>query len=275
MRIPIAHINGGEITQGAVDDAMRHAITKMSALHFVTTEEYRNRVIQLGEQPTRVFLVGGLGAQSVNELELLTKAELEKQLDLKFMKKNLIVTFHPATLEKTRPSLQFAEILEAISQLEDTLTIFTYPNADHDGLELISLIKQHVATHENAVSFPSLGQLRYLSVLAQVDGVIGNSSSGLVEAPSFGIGTVNIGSRQKGRVLPESVINCAPICQEVYDSIRKMYSVEFQKILSESKNPHDRGASSKKIVAILEGIDTSTLSVKEFFDLNLIDEREV
>jgi GDP/UDP-N,N'-diacetylbacillosamine 2-epimerase (hydrolysing) len=189
------------------------------------------------------------------------------------MKKNLIVTFHPATLEKVSPSYQFTEILKALEQLEETLVIFTYPNSDHNGIELISLIQKYVATHKNAVAFPSLGQMRYLSALAQVDGVIGNSSSGLVEAPSFGIGTVNIGSRQEGRVLPESVINCAPTFEGVFEAISKMYSVEFQKILGESINPNDHGASSKKIVTILEALDPNSLLVKQFFDLNLDAEK--
>jgi len=198
-RMPVAHLHGGEITEGAFDEALRHSITKMSHLHFVAAEEYRQRVIQLGEQPERVFLVGGLGIDNIKRLKLLDRAELEASIDFQLGAKNLLITFHPVTLETSTAEDQMAELLAALAELKDTQLIFTMPNADTDGRALIKMVQQFVAEHPNARAYTSLGQLRYLSCAAQVDGVVGNSSSGLAEVPSFKKGTINIGDRQRGR----------------------------------------------------------------------------
>ncbi|MCA9409294.1 MAG: UDP-N-acetylglucosamine 2-epimerase (hydrolyzing), partial [Candidatus Omnitrophica bacterium] len=198
--IPVAHISGGELTEGAFDDALRHSITKMSHIHFTATEEYRNRVIQLGEQPNSVYNVGALGLDNIYRLKLLSKAELEKQLKFQFKKRNLLVTFHPVTLEKESVKQQFQNLLKALDSFEETQIIFTKANADTNGSLINMMIEQYCKKKLfKAVWFTSLGQLRYLSVLRYVDAMIGNSSSGMVEAPSFQIPTVNIGDRQKGR----------------------------------------------------------------------------
>ena len=176
-RIPVAHLHGGETTEGAFDEAIRHSITKMSHLHFVAAEEYRQRVIQLGEQPDRVFLVGGLGIDNIKRLKLLNRAELESSLDFKLGQKNLLVTFHPVTLETATAADQMKELLAALAELPDTQLIFTMPNADTDGRALIKMVERFAAQHSNARAYTSLGQLRYLSCIAHVDGVVGNSSS--------------------------------------------------------------------------------------------------
>ena len=199
-RIPVAHLHGGELTEGAFDDALRHSITKMSHLHFVAAEEYRQRVVQLGEQPDRVFLVGGLGIDNIKRLKLFDREALEASLDFKLGSKNLLITFHPVTLEAATASEQMAQLLLALAELEDTQLIFTMPNADTGGRVLIRMVEEFVAQHTNARAYTSLGQLRYLSCISHVDGVVGNSSSGLAEVPSFRKGTINIGDRQRGRL---------------------------------------------------------------------------
>ena len=199
-RIPTAHIHGGETTEGAIDEAFRHSITKMSQLHFVAAEQYRRRVIQLGEDPARVFLVGGLGIDSIINLQLLERSELEDALDFQLGDRNLLVTFHPVTLEHETAAAQMKELLAALDQLEETRLIFTMPNADTDGRVTVGMINDFVATHSNSRAYTSLGQLRYLSCVRHVDGVVGNSSSGLTEVPTFKKGTINIGDRQKGRL---------------------------------------------------------------------------
>ena len=191
--IPVAHLHGGEATEGSIDEALRHSITKMSHLHFVAAEEYRQRVIQLGEHPDRVFLVGGLGADTIKHMQLLDRKALEQSLGLQLGEKSLLVTFHPVTLEAGTAADQMAELLAALDALPNTHLIFTMPNADTHGRILIRMIEQFVAQHANARAYVSLGQLRYLSCLSHVDGVVGNSSSGLLEAPSFQKGTINIG----------------------------------------------------------------------------------
>jgi len=182
-RIPVAHLHGGEATEGLIDEAIRHSITKMSHLHFVAAEAYRQRVIQLGEQPDRVFLVGGLGIDNIKRLQLLDRAALETSLDFKLGPKNLLITFHPVTLETATAANQMEELLAALAALHDTQLIFTLPNADTDGRTLIKRVEQFVAQHPNARAYTSLGQLRYLSCIAQVDGVVGNSSSGAACKP--------------------------------------------------------------------------------------------
>ena len=196
-RIPVAHLYGGELTIGAYDDAFRHAMTKMSMLHFTSTQDYQKRVIQLGEMPDRVFYVGSLGVENIMTQRLLSKIELEKKLKFNFLEKNIIITFHPETLASKSASLQFQQLLSAVSSLSDTLIIFTKANADTNGRSINKMIDEFVRNNENSISFTSLGQLNYLSCLQFVDCVLGNSSSGIVEAPSFKVGTINIGNRQK------------------------------------------------------------------------------
>lgn len=267
-RIPVAHFHGGETTEGAFDEALRHSITKMSHLHFVATEEYRQRVIQLGEQPERVFLVGGLGIDNIQRLELLDRAALEASLDFKLGPKNLLITFHPVTLESATAAKQMEELLAALSALPDTHLVFTMPNADTDGRLLIKMVEQFVAQHANARAYSSLGQLRYLSCIAHVDGVIGNSSSGLLEAPSFKKGTINIGDRQRGRAQAASVINCQPDRRSIAAALDKLYSQAFQASLRQVSNPYGEGGASEKVVSELKKQDLNHIVKKVFHDLS-------
>lgn len=266
-RVPLAHLHGGETTEGAIDEAIRHSITKMSHLHFVAAEEYRRRVVQLGEAPERVFLVGGLGIDNLRRLELLDRAALEAALDFKLGPKNLLVTFHPVTLEESTAGAQMAELLAALEALEDTHLIFTMPNADTDGRILIDMIEQFVAARPHAHAYTSLGQLRYLSCIRQVDGVVGNSSSGLAEVPSFHKGTVNIGDRQRGRLKAESVIDCSPERESIAGALRTLYSPEFQAQLATVRNPYGEGGASEKVVRVLQEYPLDTLLKKTFYDL--------
>ena len=265
-RIPVAHLHGGELTEGAFDDAIRHSITKMAHLHFVAAEEYRQRVIQLGEQPDRVFLVGGLGIDNIKNLNLLDREALEASLNFKLGPKNLLVTFHPVTLETATAAEQMAEILAELSELEDTKLIFTMPNADTDGRVMIKMVEGFVAEHTNACAFKSLGQLGYLSCISHVDGVIGNSSSGLAEVPSFKKGTINIGDRQRGRLQAASVINCDPNRQSIATAIKTLYSSNFQMSLSKVWNPYGEGGASEKILQIIKSVGVGDLLKKHFYD---------
>jgi len=266
-RIPVAHLHGGETTEGAFDEALRHSISKMSHLHFVAAEEYRQRVIQLGEQPERVFLVGGLGIDSIKRMKLLDRAELKTSLHFKFGQKNLLITFHPVTLEMSTASNQMDELLAALAALNDTQLIFTMPNADTEGRALIRMVEQFVAQHSNARAYTSLGQLRYLSCIAQVDGVVGNSSSGLVEVPSFKKGTINIGDRQLGRLHATSVINCEPNRQSIEAALAKLYSPGFQSSLSQVRNPYGVGGASEKVVKTIKHFEIDGIAKKCFYDL--------
>ena len=267
-RIPIAHIHGGEKTEGAFDESIRHSITKMSHLHFAATEEYKNRVIQLGENPSRVFNVGGMGIENIKRLELLNKKEFEKSIEFKLNIKNILVTFHPVTLENSTAQEQFKELLDAIDELEDTNIIFTKANSDTDGRVINQMIDEYVTKNSHkSIVFTSLGQLRYLSALQYVDAMVGNSSSGLGEAPSFKIGTINIGDRQKGRIKASSVIDCEPNKDSILKSFEKLYSKEFQETLKTTINPYGNGCASKKIVEILKSVDLKNILKKSFYDL--------
>jgi GDP/UDP-N,N'-diacetylbacillosamine 2-epimerase (hydrolysing) len=277
-RIPVAHLSGGETTEGAFDEAFRHSITKMAHLHFVGAEEYRRRVIQLGESPERVFQVGGLGIDSIKRIKLLERAALEASIGCTLGQKSLLITFHPVTLENATASDQMAELLLALGELHDTQLIFTMPNADTDGRALIRMVEQFVALHPNAHAFTSLGQLRYLSCIAQVDGVVGNSSSGLAEVPSFRKGTINIGDRQRGRLMAGSVINCAPTRADIGVALERLYSPAFQQGLSQTVNPYGEGGASARIVGIIKDCALDDLVKKKFNDLppclpGLADER--
>ena len=266
-RIPVAHLHGGETTIGAIDEAFRHSITKMSHLHFVATEHYRNRVIQLGENPKSVYLVGGLGVDAIENIILLSKNELESSLKIEFQPKSLLITFHPVTLEDETSEAQMKELLSALSDLTETTLIFTMPNADTGGLVLIKMIEDFVESHPNAHSFISLGQLRYLSCIELVDGVVGNSSSGLTEVPSFKKGTINIGARQLGRLQAQSVINCEPEQEEIRNAIAKLYSYDFRASLSTTSNPYGEGGASAKVVNVLRDVSLDGIIQKTFNDL--------
>jgi GDP/UDP-N,N'-diacetylbacillosamine 2-epimerase (hydrolysing) len=269
-RIPVAHLHGGESTEGLIDEAIRHSITKMAHLHFVAAVEYKQRVIQLGEQPEHVFLVGGLGIDNIKRLQLLDRNALEADLGFKFGKKNLLITFHPVTLENASAVTQMQALLAALAKLEDTQLIFTMPNADTDGRTLIKMVEQFASQHANALAFTSLGQLCYLSCMAQVDGVVGNSSSGLVEVPSFKKGTINIGDRQRGRLQATSVINCEPNQQSIADAINILYSPSFQVNLSQVRNPYGEGGASEEIVKIIKSGTLDGLIKKHFYDVNQV-----
>lgn len=269
--IPVAHLHGGETTEGAFDEAIRHSITKMSHLHFVAAEDYRRRVIQLGEQPDRVFLVGGLGIDAIKRTKLLEREALETSIDFKLGKRNLLVTFHPVTLEGKNATLQMAELLAALDGLSDTHLIFTMPNADTGGREISGMVDSFVATHPNARVYASLGQMRYLSCMKLVDGVVGNSSSGLTEAPSMGVGTVNIGDRQKGRLSATSVIHCEPNQASIRQALRKLYEPSFRSSLAKTVNPYGSGGASEKIVAVLRDHALDKLLKKSFFNLPVPD----
>ncbi|MDI7182286.1 UDP-N-acetylglucosamine 2-epimerase [Leptospira santarosai] len=267
-RIPIAHLHGGEVTEGAFDEGIRHSITKMSHFHFVATSEYRNRVIQLGEDPSNVFLVGGMGIDGIRKSNLLKKEELEFSLNIKFKRNNLLITFHPVTLEETTAKAQMTELLLSLETLsQETGLIFTMPNADTDSRIIFELIKKFTSSRSNAWHFTSLGQTLYLSCLQFVDAVVGNSSSGIIEAPSFKIGTINIGDRQKGRLKAKSIIDCEPNKEGIMNALKKLYSSDFQKNLSTTINPYGEGGASDKIVKILEGLEAQEVLKKKFFDL--------
>ncbi len=265
-RIPVAHIHGGEATEGAVDEAMRHSITKMSQIHFVAAEGYRDRVIQLGERPDRVHLVGGLGIDSIKRLKLLNREEFEESINVRLGKKSLLVTYHPVTLESDSAESQMTELLEALSGLNDTQLLFTLPNADAGGRIISELIRDFSKVHSNAHVFTSLGQLRYLSCIAHVDGVIGNSSSGLLEVPSFRKPTINIGERQRGRIQAKSVINCGTNRLDIGRAIRRIYDREFLDGLKNIENPYGEGGASEKILGIIKSVRLDNIVKKEFYN---------
>jgi GDP/UDP-N,N'-diacetylbacillosamine 2-epimerase (hydrolysing) len=267
-RIPIVHIHGGETTEGAFDEAIRHSITKMAWWHFVAAAEYENRVIQLGEDPKRVHTVGGLGVDNIQKRDLLSKSELEKFIGFKFGNKNLMVTYHPVTLEDRTASAQFKELLNTLNRLKDTKIIFTLANSDTNGSTINNLIYSFVESHSStSVAFTSMGSLKYLSSLQFVDGVVGNSSSGLTEAPTFKIGTVNIGDRQKGRLKARSVIDCPPDQKSITSAIEKLYNTDFQNKLKTVQNPYGNGSATEKIIDFLKNNQIPKNIKKVFYNL--------
>ena len=267
--IPVGHLHGGETTEGAFDESIRHSITKMSHLHFTATEEYKKRVIQLGEDPKRVFNVGAIGLDNIKNLKLLSKKELEKDLNVKFNEYNLLVTFHPVTLEDNTSQVQFHALLNAIDKLNDHFIVFTKANADTHGRVINNMIDKYVNKNPHRSKFfTSLGQLKYLSMMRYVNAVVGNSSSGIIEAPSFKIGTINIGDRQKGRIRAESVIDCKPEGNSIKRALNRLYSKDFQNRLKSIKNPYEGGNSAKKIKEILKNYDLNNILKKEFYNLH-------
>ncbi len=269
LRIPVAHIHGGEITEGVFDEAFRHCITKMSHLHFTSTEDYRKRVVQMGEQPDRVFNVGALGIDNIMNLTLIPKRELESKLNFRFGSHNVLVTYHPETLEPGMSKVHFDNLLEVLRGLVDTKIIFTKANADPEGWAINGLIEEFVVHNsDKALSFSSLGVLDYLSMMQYIDAVVGNSSSGIIEAPSLKKGTINIGNRQKGRIRARSVIDCEPTKESIIKAFERLFSMDFQKELSQVENPYGEGKAAHKIIELLnQNISLILNNKKAFFDI--------
>lgn len=268
FKIPVAHLHGGEITEGAYDDCIRHAITKMSHLHFTSTEAYRQRVIQLGEQPERVFYVGAIGIENIKSIPLLSKTELETSIGFSLGSKVLLVTYHPVTLENNTAASQCQNLLDALDEFTEYKVIFTLPNSDTDGRIIIQMIHEYVSKHpDRCMSVPSLGLKRYLSALKYVNAVIGNSSSGIIEVPSFGIPTLDIGDRQKGRLAAESVIHCGTEQKEIAEGLRTVLA-EKQKVVSKNcKNPYDKENTTKTILNIIKCYPLNQLVQKTFYNI--------
>jgi GDP/UDP-N,N'-diacetylbacillosamine 2-epimerase (hydrolysing) len=265
--IPVAHLHGGELSEGAIDDAIRHSVTKLSHLHFAAAEPYRNRIIQLGEQPDRVYMVGGMGIDNINKVSLLTREQLEVELTLNFNKHNLLVTYHPETLDAGKAGEQIADLLAALDKLPDTHLIFTMPNTDTGHRIIVDRIKAFVQSRTDRTRlFASMGQLNYLSTMKLVDAVVGNSSSGIIEAPSFGIGTINIGKRQDGRLRADSVIDCGTNEEEITAAFATLYSPAFQEKLKAVVNPYGTGGAAEKIISVLKQVDFNSLIIKRFYD---------
>lgn len=262
--VPIAHLYGGDTTEGAIDEAIRHSITKMSHLHFTSCETSKHRVIQLGENPERVFNVGSLAIENIKKIPLLSKDELEKSLGFEFGIKNLLVTFHPVTLEGSSKE-QFSELLQAFDELQDTKIIITCPNSDEGSDEIFELIRQYENSHKNVKSYKSLGMKRYLSCLKYVDMVVGNSSSGIYEVPSFKIPTINIGNRQKGRLQASSVINCKPLRKDISEAINKAYLTDCKNVV----NSYEQCDTMEKIHEIIKTYDLKNILKKEFYNINV------
>lgn len=268
-KIPVAHLHGGEITEGAYDDPIRHCITKMSHLHFTATEAYRHRVIQLGEQPGNVYNAGAIGLDNIDRLALLTKAELEEQLDIRFAAFNYLVTFHPATMAHTSAAVQFQALLDAIDEQENSFFIFTKANSDTDGRIINKMIDDYVAQHKHkAVAYTSMGQLRYLSAMQMCDAVVGNSSSGIIEAPSFRKPVINIGDRQKGRIQGAGVINVPASRKEISAAFAAIKDEALVQQIQDAANPYHAGNTAEKIARVLLQTDFTTLIPKAFHDIS-------
>ena len=266
LGIPIAHIHGGELSAGAIDEAFRHSITKMSHIHFTANKEYAKRVAQLGEDPKFIFNVGGMGIENIKRLKLLNKSKFQSSINFKLNKKNILVTYHPVTTQKDNQN-EFKEILKALNELKDTNIIFTKANSDAGGIAINKMIDEYVKTNSNSIAFASLGSLRYLSALKHVDIILGNSSSGLLEAPSMGVATINIGSRQDGRLKALSVIDVKPIKSQILKAIKLAYTPKFQKIVQKKQNPYGNAKPSKAIIKILKNINLKGITIKRFKDI--------
>jgi len=270
MRIPIAHLHGGELTEGAIDEGIRHSITKMSYLHFTSTEQYRNRVIQLGENPERVFYVGALGVENIKKINLMTKEELERSIHFEIDENTVIVTYHPVTLENNTVEEQFLNLLEVLDRNPKIRMIFTKTNADTNGRIVNELIDKYAAQNsERACAFMSLGQKRYLSALKYCRIVIGNSSSGIIEAPSFGKPIINIGDRQKGRICADSVINCGYTQQEIQQAMETALTEEFENKASNCRNPYEKENTAANIISVIKDylLNDKIKLKKGFYDI--------
>ena len=268
-RIPIAHIHGGELTEGLIDEAIRHSITKMSHLHFTAAEEYRKRVIQLGEAPATVYNVGSLGVENAKTVHLIQRKELEDMLGIQFEFPTIMVTYHPVTLENATAKKQFEEILNIIDRHKEISVIFTKANADTDGRIINEMIDDYVNLNiDRCKGYTSLGQRKYLSALQYCDAVVGNSSSGIIEVPSFGIPTVNIGDRQRGRVRAESVIDCGNDRTQIEEALLKALSAEFRNKVANVRNPYEGKKTSEEIVKIIRKAVYDDIDLrKKFYDV--------
>ena len=270
-KIPIAHLHGGEITEGAIDESIRHAITKMAYVHFVAAEPYRKRVIQLGEDPKRVFTVGFIGVDNIRRLKLLDRNSLEKALAFKLGETSFLVTYHPATLGKIAPQQAIKELLLALESFPEARIVFTKPNADQDGRVIAQLVDDYVRRHQDrAIVFDSLGQVRYLSLLKHTNLVLGNSSSGLSEAPFLGTPTVNVGDRQHGRLRWPTVIDCDENSEAIRMAIRKALSEEFVKNTKTFAQIQKQESVSRKIKEKLKEIHLNEVLAKKFYDIDFV-----
>lgn len=268
FKIPVAHLHGGEITEGAYDDSLRHAITKMSHLHFTSTEEYKNRVVQLGENPNRVFNVGALGVENIKQMLFLSKEELEQSLNFRLGEKMLLITFHPVTLEHNTACQQCNNLLKVLDKHPDYRILFTLPNSDTDGRSIIQCIQDFVLRNkERAIAFNSLGKIRYLSALKYASAVIGNSSSGILEVPSFGIPTLNIGDRQKGRITAESVVHSGTTVEEIEAGFNQLFSDKIVSVAQTRKNPYEKEGTTNAIIQVLRSIPLQGIVQKTFYNL--------
>ena len=270
MRIPIAHLHGGEVTEGAIDEGIRHSITKMSYLHFTSTEQYRNRVIQLGENPERVFYVGALGVENIKKINLMTKEELERSIHFEIDENTVVVTYHPVTLENNTVEEQFLNLLKVLDRNPKIRMIFTKANADTNGRIVNELIDKYAAQNsERACAFMSLGQKRYLSALKYCRIVIGNSSSGIIEAPSFGKPIINIGDRQKGRICADSVINCGYTQQEIQQAMETALTEEFENKARNCRNPYEKENTAANIISVIKDylLNDKIKLKKGFYDI--------
>jgi len=269
-RVPLAHIHGGETTEGSIDEAFRHSITKMSHLHFASCEAYRQRIIQLGEAPDRVFNVGALGVENIRCTSLMKRSELAESIGFNLEKPYFLVTFHPVTLEKDSSKGQFQSLLDALEAFQEYNVIFTKANSDTDGRVINHMIDEYAEKRpERFFAVISLGALRYLSAMKYATAVIGNSSSGIIEAPSFKIPTVNIGDRQKGRIQATSILNCSPDADAIRQTMGQTLSPEFLKSISGISNPYERPGTCSKIVGLLEKTDIVGITKKTFHDVRL------
>lgn len=267
-KIPIAHLHGGEVTEGAYDDAIRHSITKMSHLHFTATEEYKKRVLQLGESPERVFNTGAIGIDNIKHTNLLSKTEFEDSINFELGDKSLLVTFHPVTLENNSAEEQCRNLLFVLSGYKDYKIIFTLPNSDTDGKIIIRQMNEYIKKYpEQAVAFASLGKLRYLSALKYVTAVVGNSSSGIVEVPSFGIPTLNIGNRQRGRITASSIINCSTSIDDISEGMKILLSEEVIRSAKSVRNPYEKENTAEQIFNIIKEYPLENIIIKKFHNL--------
>lgn len=272
--IPVAHIHGGELTEGAMDDAIRHSVTKMSRLHFASTQKYRKRIIQLGENPEDVYCVGALGVENIRNIQLLSKEQITSKFLIPFDKPFILVTYHPVTLEKNSAKEQFENLLVVVSERQDVRFVFTYANADAQGKTINKMIDDYVKNNENGMAFPSMGQQGYLSALKYASLVLGNSSSGIIEAPSFGVPTVNIGNRQAGRIQAESVINCGYEIENIREALLKAMSDESVNKCKNVCNPYEGVDTSEEIYKKIKEFVNSNKGVKKkFFDIEVGSEQ--
>lgn len=270
LRIPVVHLHGGEITEGAYDDAIRHAITKLSYLHATSTEEYRQRVIQLGEAPDRVFNVGAIGLDHLNRGDFMSIEELAESLNFPLRQPYIVATYHPVTLADEEPVSSFNALLNALDSFPDVQVILTYPNADDGGRKIIPLLETYASKYsERVLVIPSLGQARYLSAIKHAAAVVGNSSSGIIEVPSFNVPTVNIGTRQKGRLAATSVLHCEATTLAIQSSLTSALNGSYRQDDAKIHNPYGQGNASQQVISIMKNLKFT--AVKSFYDVKVSD----